>query len=112
MISRVQRPTASRWSRRAATSTAALSVATSAMLMPMPKSGREILRRDAQPSSSTRLPPLTHDDVGHDVLGARDVPHDPRERVEILARAYPHLLVRETGEGALGERALVAVHGC
>jgi len=58
------------------------------------------------------LPPLTHDDVGHDVLGARDVPHDPRERVEILARAYPHLLVRETGEGALGERALVAVHGC
>src|SRR5215469_12334787 len=51
-----------------------------------------------------------HDDVGHDVLGTRDVPHDPRERVEILARAYPHLLVRETGEGPVGDGERVATH--
>src|SRR5215472_15949395 len=51
-----------------------------------------------------------HDDVGHDVLGTCDVPHDPRERVEILSRAYPHLLVRETGEGPVRDGERVATH--
>src|SRR5262250_1039411 len=73
----------------------------------------EVGARDLEagrPAIVEHLLASAHDDVGHDVLGTRDVPHDPRERVEILAWAYPHLLVRETGEGPLGDGELVAAH--
>jgi hypothetical protein len=40
--------------------------------------------------------------IDHDVFRPRDVPHQPRQGVEILTRADAHLLIAQAGEGALG----------
>src|SRR5690349_5424017 len=58
-ISRVRRPTASRYSRSAATSTCRVSSLTSGLVMPMPKSGRATPSRFFQPSSKSWAPPPT-----------------------------------------------------
>ena len=42
---------------------------------------------------------------------SRNVPHGPRQRVEVLAWAHTHLLVGQAGEGALHRRHPVAAHG-
>jgi hypothetical protein len=78
--------------------------------MPMPKSGRVILRRASHPPSN-HLVASAQDEVDEDVLGAGDVPHQPRQRVEVLARPRPHLIVGEPAEGPLGQGALVAGEG-
>src|SRR6266850_6341535 len=70
--------------------------------------------RDAQalaPRVVAHLVAPVEDRVDHDVLGARDVPHQPRQRVEVLARPHAHLLVAEAGECALRRRGRVAAHG-
>src|SRR5262249_42012156 len=70
---------------------------------------------EVAPGDAEALAPLVVEDLGppgehgveHDVLRAGDVPHDPRERVQVLARAHAHLLLAHAGEGALRRRALV-----
>src|SRR5881409_3055324 len=47
----------------------------------------------------------------HDVLGARDVPHEPRQRIQVLARPHAHLFVAEPRERALRGRGRVAADG-
>jgi hypothetical protein len=75
---------------------------------------------DAEVAPADAEPPLPRvvEDLGapgegavdHDVLGPRDVPHEPGQRVEVLARARPHLVVGEAAEGPLGQRGPVAAH--
>src|SRR5438874_12121489 len=74
----------------------------------------EVPARDAQalaPGVVAHLVAPVEDRVDHDVLGARDVPHQPRQRVEVLARPHAHLLVAEAGERALRRRGRAAAHG-
>jgi hypothetical protein len=63
-----------------------------------------------RPGVVEHLAPAGQHRVDHDVLGPRDVPHEPGQRVEILARADPHLIVGHR-EGALRRRHRVAAHG-
>ena len=81
-----------------------------ALVIPMPKSRRVIPRRLAHPSSkicecpfSTWLTMMS---------SARAMCHiEPRQRVEILARAHAHLLVAQAAEGPLRRRHFVAGDG-
>src|SRR5438046_2059433 len=90
--------------------------------MPLPKPRHLGARRadaeagaaDAAPLLPRLVEPLRlagQHPVDHDVLGAGDVPHQPRQRVQVLARADAHLRLGQAGERPLGRRHLVAGHG-
>src|SRR5262245_60098198 len=73
----------------------------------------EVAPRDAEPLHPRVVEYLVaagEGGVHDDVLGARDMPHEPRDRVEVLARPHPHLVVGEAAERPLDERHLVATH--
>src|SRR5439155_15263514 len=64
----------------------------------------EVAARAAQalsPRVVAHLVAPVEDRVGHAVLPTRNVPHQPRQRVEVLTRPHAHLLIAEAGERAL-----------
>ncbi len=79
----------------------------------------EVSALDAEPPEPPVVEDLrarAEDGVHDDVFGACDVPHEPRQGVEVLARAHTHLLIAEPRKGTVRRRCLVAryrdrVHG-
>jgi hypothetical protein len=57
-----------------------------------------------RPAIIENLAAIRHHQVDDDVLDPRHVPQEPRQRVEALARARPHLAVRQPREDAVGVR--------
>ena len=57
-----------------------------------------------RPSVVVHLPPRSENQVHRHVFDPRHVPREPHQRVEALARSYPHLLVRQGAEDQIGQR--------
>src|SRR5919201_3002821 len=73
----------------------------------------EVAARHAEPLGPRvveDLRPARNQPIDDDVFGARDVPHQPRERVQVLTRPHTHLRVADAAERALGRGDGVAAH--
>src|SRR6266478_5477033 len=57
-----------------------------------------------RPSVVEHLPSRNENEVHRHVVDPRHVPQEPHQRVEALARSYPHLLVRQRAEDQIGQR--------